>query len=45
MDRAAIDGVAGTLIDAYDRAQTLPPISATSADFDVAAAYDVLHAI
>ena len=45
VDRAAIDGLAGTLIDAYDHAQTLPPISATYADFDVAAAYDVLHAI
>lgn len=45
MDRAAIDGLAGALIAAYDHAQTLPPISATHADFDVATAYDVLHAI
>jgi len=45
VDRAAIDGLAGALIDAYDHAQTLPPITATHADFDVAAAYDVLHAI
>ena len=45
MKRANIDSIASALIDAYDSASTLPPITARRADFDVAAAYDVLHAI
>ena len=45
MDPAAMESIVGALIDAYDNARMLPPISAARADFDVAAAYDVLHAI
>jgi 2-oxo-3-hexenedioate decarboxylase len=45
VDRAAIESLAGTLIDAYDNAQMLAPISASRDDFDVGAAYDVLLAI
>jgi len=40
-----MESIVGALIDAYDNARMLPPISAARADFDVAAAYDVLHAI
>jgi 2-oxo-3-hexenedioate decarboxylase len=45
VDRTTIESIASTLIDAYDSARTLSPITASRADFDVAAAYDVLHAI
>ncbi|MEP7276088.1 MAG: fumarylacetoacetate hydrolase family protein [Betaproteobacteria bacterium] len=45
MQRTDIDSIATALIDAYDGVRTLPPISATRAGFDAAAAYDVLHAI
>src|SRR5262245_20833841 len=41
-DRAAIEAIADALITAYDDARMLPPISASRAGFDVAAAYDVL---
>jgi 2-oxo-3-hexenedioate decarboxylase len=40
-----VDELAGRLIAAYDAASTLPPITAEAADFDVAAAYDVLFEI
>jgi 2-keto-4-pentenoate hydratase len=42
MDPTAIDAIARQLIDAQDRATTIPPIAATAPDFDVDAAYDVL---
>ena len=45
MDRAAVAAIADALITAYDSASTLPLISAAFADFDVDAAYEVLHAI
>jgi len=45
MDPIVTESIAGALIDAHDNVHTLPPISATRADFDVATAYDVLHAI
>jgi 2-oxo-3-hexenedioate decarboxylase len=45
MDAATIDAVASRLMDAQDRAITLPPIAASTAGFDVDAAYDVLAAI
>lgn len=41
-DRAAI---AQRLIDAYDARALIDPISASDAEFDTAAAYDVLHLI
>ena len=40
-----IDEIAGRLIAAYDAASTLAPITTEAADFDVAAAYDVLFEI
>jgi 2-oxo-3-hexenedioate decarboxylase len=40
-----VDELAGRLLAAYDTASTLAPITAEAADFDVAAAYDVLFAI
>ena len=45
MDAAAIHALASRLIDAQDRATTIPPIAATTPGFDVDAAYDVLLAI
>ena len=42
MDPTAIDAIARQLIDAQDRATTIPPMTASAADFDVDAAYDVL---
>jgi len=45
MDAASIGAVATRLIDAQDRAATIPPISAATPGFDVDAAYDVLHEI
>jgi 2-oxo-3-hexenedioate decarboxylase len=45
MDRAIVDAIASDLVAAHDGARMLPPITATHADFDVAAAYDVLHTI
>jgi len=45
MDAAAIHGIASRLIEAQDRATTIPPIAATTPGFDVDAAYDVLLAI
>ncbi len=43
--RHDIAGIATRLIAAYDAATTLPPITATDPDFDVAAGYDVLREI
>jgi len=40
-----VPAIAAGLIDAYDRAVTLPPITAALPGFDVAAAYDVLAEI
>jgi 2-oxo-3-hexenedioate decarboxylase len=45
MQRASIDAIATRLIDAQDRATTIPPIAAATPGFDVHAAYGVLHAI
>ncbi len=45
MDVAAIAALADALIDAYDDAHTLPSLRARWPDFDVPAAYAVLHAI
>jgi len=45
MDRKAVDAIATALIAAYDGAHQLPSISGTHPGFDVATAYDVLHAI
>jgi hypothetical protein len=45
VDRARIVALANRLIDAYDRAQVLDPITASDPSFDVAAAYAVLHEI
>jgi 2-oxo-3-hexenedioate decarboxylase len=45
MTPADIDAIAGRLIDAYDRAGTLPPISAGTPGFDVPGAYAVLAEI
>jgi 2-oxo-3-hexenedioate decarboxylase len=44
-NRALIEAAATELIDAYDSARTLPPITSSRPGFDVAAAYDVLHEI
>ncbi len=41
----SVDELAGRLIAAYDAAHTIAPITAETADFDVAAAYDVLAEI
>ena len=41
----AVDEVASRLIAAYDAARTVAPITDGAADFDVAAAYDVLFEI
>ena len=40
-----VEDIAGRLIAAYDAASTLAPITTEAADFDVAAAYDVLFEI
>ena len=45
MDPNTLQSVADQLIDAYDNATTLDPISANEPDFDTAAAYDVLDRI
>jgi 2-oxo-3-hexenedioate decarboxylase len=45
MNAAAIHAIASRLIDAQERVATIPPIAATTAEFDVDAAYDVLLAI
>ncbi|HEX7329423.1 MAG TPA: hypothetical protein VF428_12895 [Casimicrobiaceae bacterium] len=45
MDTASIHAIAARLIDAQDRATTLPPIAAATPGFDVDAAYEVLHEI
>src|SRR5262245_25630371 len=45
MDRARIVGVAERLIDAYDHAHTVDPITGSDPSFDVTAAYQVLHEI
>jgi 2-oxo-3-hexenedioate decarboxylase len=45
MDAASVRSIAERLIDAQDRAATLPPIAAATRGFDVDAAYDVLHEI
>jgi len=45
VDRASLDAIASRLIDAQDRATTIPPIAAATPGFDVDAGYDVLHAI
>ena len=45
MNAAAIHVIASRLIDAQDHATTILPIAATTAGFDVGAAYDVLLAI
>jgi len=42
MDAAAISDIARKLIDAQDRATTIPPIAAAAPGFDVDTAYDVL---
>jgi 2-oxo-3-hexenedioate decarboxylase len=42
---ASVDELASRLIEAYDAALTLAPITAESPDFDVAAAYEVLQEI
>jgi len=42
---AAIGAIATRLIDAHDSATLIAPITATERDFDVPAAYDVLHEI
>jgi len=44
-DTVDVAAIATRLIDAYDRAVTLPPITAAQPGFDVAAAYDVLAEI
>ena len=41
----AVDDLASRLIAAYDSARTIAPITDEAADFDVAAAYDVLFEI
>src|SRR4051812_47552474 len=45
MNAAAIHAIAARLIDAQDQVTIIPPIAATTAGFDVDAAYDVLQAI
>jgi 2-oxo-3-hexenedioate decarboxylase len=45
VERAQIVAVADRLIDAYDRAGTLEPITASDPSFDVSAAYAVLQEI
>lgn len=45
MDRARIAALADRLIDAYDRASTLDPITDSDPSFDVAAGYAVLREI
>jgi 2-keto-4-pentenoate hydratase len=45
MDESTKAAIADALIDAYDRARTIEPITTSRDDFDVDAAYDVLHAI
>ena len=45
MDAASVDAIATRLIDAQDRAVTIPPIAAATPGFDVDTAYDVLHEI
>lgn len=45
MDRARIVAVADRLIEAYDRAHTIDPITASDSCFDVPAAYGVLREI
>ena len=45
MDRARIHALADRLIDAYDRATTLEPFTASDPSFDVAAGYAVLREI
>ena len=44
-NRARIDALADALIDAWDGAHTLAPITAADPSFDVASAYQVLHEI
>ena len=43
--RDDIEAIATLLMDAYDRRETLPPITHEHPDFDIDAAYDVLSAI
>ena len=45
MDRARIVALADRLMDAYDGASTLDPITASDPSFDVPTAYAVLHEI
>jgi 2-keto-4-pentenoate hydratase len=45
VDRARLAALAERLIDAYDRASTLDPITASDPSFDVAAGYAVLREI
>jgi 2-oxo-3-hexenedioate decarboxylase len=45
VERARIVALADRLIDAYDRAHTIDPITATDPTFDVAAGYAVLREI
>lgn len=45
MDAATLDAIATRLIDAQDRATSIPPIAATEPGFDVGAAYEVLREI
>ena len=45
MDDARIAAVADTLIDAYDRAHTIEPITASDVSFDVETGYRVLREI
>jgi 2-keto-4-pentenoate hydratase len=45
MDQARVTAIADRLIDAYDRAQTLEPITTSDPSFDVPAGYAVLREI
>jgi len=45
VDQARVAAIADRLIDAYDRAQTLEPITSSDTSFDVPAAYAVLREI
>jgi 2-oxo-3-hexenedioate decarboxylase len=45
MDAASIRTIAARLIDAQDRATTVPPIAPVTPGFDVDAAYGILHEI
>lgn len=45
MDSSRITALADRLIDAYDRASTLDPITTSDPSFDVAAGYAVLREI